>query len=336
MHLQGLDLNLLIALDALLTETNVTRAAERIHISQPGMSAALQKLRWHFKDPLLERIGRRLELTPRARELVEPVRDILHRVRGLSAPDCEFDPATAQRVFRVACSTYCSEMFALPLAARLGKTAPGIAIQFDDLLCDTVARLIDGSVDCTITLLQRLTLDPAHAGAEKSLNSQGLFSDRLVIAAAAGNVALASLTTYDEFCELPYVETRFGNQFLSLSEDIFQRQGRQPATRMRLPSFQQTLQLIAETDMVGMAPLRLVERYADRLGLQWVECPIEIPVLDEQIFWHPRNDQDAGHRWFRELLTEVVESVMGSPRAGSVVDVDFATRKIGETGRRTA
>lgn len=336
MHLQGLDLNLLIALDALLTEHNVTRAAERIHISQPGMSAALQKLRWHFKDPLLERIGRRLELTPRARELVEPVRDILHRVRALSAADHDFDPATVQRVFRIACSTYCSELFALPLASRLSKIAPGVAVQFDDLLSDTVTRLIDGSLDCTITVLQRLTLYQTCAGAEKSLNNRELFSDRLVLAAAANNRALDSLSSYDEFCDLPYVETRFGNQFMSLSEEIFQCQGRLPKTRMLLPSFQQTLQLVAATDMVAMAPLKLIERYADQLGLRWIDAPIELPVLDEQLFWHPRNDQDPGHRWFRDVLADVIEATIDAGQRRSVVDVDFAARKVGEVGRRTA
>ncbi len=336
MHLQGLDLNLLIALDALLAEHNVTRAAERIHISQPGMSAALQKLRWHFKDPLLERIGRRLEPTPRARELVEPVRDILHRVRALSAADREFDPATVQRAFRVACSTYCSELFTLPLAHRLSEVAPGITVQFDDLLCDTMPRLIDGSLDCTITLLQRLTLDQACAGAEKSLNSRDMFSDRFVLTAAAGNRVLDDLSSYDAFCDLPYVETRFGNQFMSISEGIFRRQGRQPSPRMLLPSFQQTLQLVAATDMVAIVPQKLVERYADQLGLRWIESPIELPVLDEQLFWHPRNDQDPGHRWFRDLLADVINATISLGARASVVDVDFAARRIGEAGRSRA
>src|SRR3546814_2974175 len=100
MHLQGLDLNLLIALDALLTERNVTRAAERIHISQPGMSAALQKHRHHFSDQLLERIGRNMELTARGRALAEPVKSILSQVRDLSDQRSEENTSALQSLMR--------------------------------------------------------------------------------------------------------------------------------------------------------------------------------------------------------------------------------------------
>lgn len=119
MHLQRLDLNLLIALDALLTERNVTRAAERIYISQPGMSAALQKLRQHFSDPLLERIGRNMELTARGRALADPVKTILTQIRELNDQCKSFDPSQAQRVFRISATTYVSELLAVPLIARL-------------------------------------------------------------------------------------------------------------------------------------------------------------------------------------------------------------------------
>ena len=96
MHFQGVDLNLLVALDALLSEKSVTRAAERIHISQPGMSAALQKLRWHFSDQLLERVGRRLELTPLAHGLAEPLKEILFKVRQILDTEPSFNPLVGE------------------------------------------------------------------------------------------------------------------------------------------------------------------------------------------------------------------------------------------------
>ena len=151
MHLGGLDLNLLVALDALLREKNVTRAAERIYISQPGMSAALQKLREHFSDQLLERVGRKLELTPRGRELAGRVTDILLSIKSLDKSLEQFDHRTAHRVFRVSASTYCSDLLAVPVIEHLAEAATNISCQFDDLTSETVSRVIDG--DWTSRLL---------------------------------------------------------------------------------------------------------------------------------------------------------------------------------------
>lgn len=308
MHLQGLDLNLLIALDALLSEHNVTRAAERVHISQPGMSAALQKLRWHFKDELLERIGRKLELTPRARTLVDPVRDILHRVRTLTAGEEGFDPSTAERLFRIGGSSLCSELLALPLARKLMEEAPGIRFQFDDLLSDTLTRLFEGGLDCTITVTQMLTLDPVCI--DKSLSERPLFTDRLVVAVAKDNPHVGETLGYEQFCTLPYVETRFGSTSTSIAEQILRRQTRRPVTHFWFPSFHQTLNAVAQTDMVAIAPSLLVKRYAETLPLRIVEPPLELPPLPERLFWHPRNDFDPGHRWFRDLVSRVTAEVV--------------------------
>ena len=146
MNLQGLDLNLLIALDALLTERNVTRAAERIHISQSGMSAALDKLRQYFSDPLLERIGRNMELTARGRALADPVKTILSQIRELNDPSNTFDPTVARRVFRISATTYCCELLATPLISRLRESAPKISVQFEELSADTTDRILDAQL----------------------------------------------------------------------------------------------------------------------------------------------------------------------------------------------
>lgn len=327
-HLQGLDLNLLIALDALLSEHNVTRAAERVHISQPGMSAALQKLRWHFKDELLERIGRKLELTPRARALVDPVRDILHRARMLTADDDGFDPGTAERLFRLGGSSLCSELLALPLAQRLMQEAPGIRFQFDDLLADTLTRLFEGGLDCAITVTQMLSLDPVCL--DKSLSERPLFTDQLVVAVAESNPLVGDTLSYEEFCSLSYIETRFGSHSNSIAEQILRQQGQRPLTRFWMPSFHQSLSAVAQTDMITIAPSLLVKRYGETLALRSVEAPLELPSLPEQLFWHPRNDFDPGHRWFRELVTQVTAEVVQDNHLTLTGTGDFTPGKVDE------
>jgi|SRR5579883_644130 len=304
MHLDGLDLNLLIALDALLSEKNVTRAAERLHITQPGMSAALQKLRGHFADELLEPVGRRLELTPRARALAGPIKSILLEIKSLSAKLEQFDSSTAQRVFRIASSTYCSDLLAVPLLQRLAELAPHISCHFDELQSSTLSRLVEGQLDFAITIAPGLFDDPVVR--DKSLSEAPLFTDRMTLVVAEGNDTVGETISFDELCERPYAETRFGNDLVGLGERVWQQQSKAPRVRAWLPTFQLTLDAVSRTDLMAMVPARLVSLHERRFRVRTLAVPFDVPLLEEQIFWHRRNDTDPGHRWLRNLLTTVV------------------------------
>ncbi|MBO9376279.1 LysR family transcriptional regulator [Sphingomonas histidinilytica] len=308
MHLRGLDLNLLIALDALFTEKNVTRAAERINISQPGMSAALQKLRWHFSDPLLERVGRRMELTVRGRALADPVREILIKVRDLTDKPEEFDPATARRVFRIGATTFCSDILAAPLLCRIERISPNISVQFEDLATDTVHRLIDGQLDFAITISARILSDEVNL--DSSLSSLDLFTDEFVLVTSRQNSRVGDTVTFDQLCELPYIETRFGNVIAGISEQMWRQQPKQPQIRAWLPNFQLTLDTVSHTDMVAIVPLHLAQLHGDRYNVRTLPVPVEMPTIEERLFWHQRNDQDPGHAWFKGLLQETVQGFL--------------------------
>lgn len=304
MHLEGLDLNLLIALDALLSEKNVTRAAERLHITQPGMSAALQKLRSHFSDELLEPIGRKLELTPRGCALAGPVKSILLEIKSLSAKLDHFDSSTAQRVFRVASSTYCSDLLAVPVIRRLSELAPRISCHFDALQSGTFSRLVEGQLDFAVTIAPGLFGDAVAQ--DKSLSEEPFFTDRMTLIVAEGNDAVGDVISFDELCDRPYAETRFGNDLVGLGERVWQQQSRAPRVRAWLPTFQLTLDAVSRTDLMAMVPARLVSVYRGRFRVRTLEVPFDVPLLEEQIIWHRRNDTDPGHRWFRNLLKTIV------------------------------
>lgn len=304
MHLQGLDLNLLVALDALLSEKNVTRAAERIHISQPGMSAALQKLRYHFDDPLLERVGRSMELTNRARMLAEPTKLILSQIRDLSDESRRFEPDKANRVFRISATTYCSEILATPLIRKLQEIAPKVSVQFEDLSPDTIRRISDGQIDFAITITARIIEDLDSLN--DSLQSEGLFSDQFVIAISRENPYAGDTITFDTFCEMPYLETRFGGVFAGVSEQMLRQQPRQPRICGWLPNFQLTLDAIGQTNMVTILPSLMVDLKRDRYNVRTLPAPFEMPALEERLFWHKRNDNDPGHKWMVGLLQSVV------------------------------
>jgi LysR family transcriptional regulator, nod-box dependent transcriptional activator len=308
MHLQGLDLNLLIALDALLSEKNVTRAAERINISQPGLSAALQKLRYYFDDPLLERVGRHLELTGRAKMLAEPVKDILSQIADLSDHSKTFEPAEARRIFRIAATTFCSEILATPLLQKLQQTAPGIGIQFEDLSTETANLLSDGKLDFAITISARM-IENFDMSVE-FLRSSKLFIDNFVIAMSKDNPHPRDTITFDELCEMPYLETRFAGIIAGIGEQTWRQQVRQPRVCGWLPNFQLTLDAVGQTDMATILPSLLVSLKGHYYNVRTLPVPFDMPVLEERLFWHKRNETDPGHRWMMDTLNGIVGTLM--------------------------
>jgi DNA-binding transcriptional LysR family regulator len=280
MHLGGLDLNLLVALDALLTEKNVTRAAERIHVSQPGMSAALQKLRDHFADQLLERIGRNFALTTKGRVLAEPVKAILSQIADLNDQGTRFDASSARRVFRVSATTYGCEIVATPLISRLREVAPLISVQFEEL-------------------------------------STKLFTDEFVVAISKNNALTATTITFDELCEMGYIETRFGGVIAGVAEQLWRQQPKQPHTCGWLPNFQLTMNTVGQTDMATIVPSLLVTMQGEQYNVRSLPVPFEMPTLEERLYWHRRNDKDSGHVWMRRTLEEVTTGLAIRERAVS-------------------
>lgn len=311
MHLRGLDLNLLIALDVLLVECNVTRAAEKMNISQPGMSGALRKLREHFDDPLLESVGRQMELTPRARELQDAVHDVVQRARRLVEMAPAFDPASSDRMFTIAGSSLCSELLAMPLTRRLLAEAPGIRLRFEDLSDISIMNLHRGSIDAVITIPQAIRLNDREIARE--FGEQLLFTDRMVLAMAAGNPLIGDTLTYEQLCRLQFVETRFSGLMPTIPEQILRRQIKQPLIHFWLPNFQQSLVVAANTDMVTILPSLIVARHRKDLDVRAMEVPFDLPLLSERLYWHPRHDDDLGHVWLREVLAEVAAEATAVP-----------------------
>lgn len=303
MHFRGLDLNLLVALDALLTERNVTRAAERLCISQPGMSAALQKLRDHFSDPILERVGRKFELTARAREMTPTIKELLSTIDTLAKATPEFNPQESNRTFSIAMSAYCADVISARLASFLLQKAPSIVCHIDDLSSDSLSELDNGKHDFCVTVAQRAILDPAYA--EGSLMEKHLFTDQFCVVASSGNSKFNKISGFQDFCDLPYVETVFSGHVTSIVEYAFRGQIRKPMTRITAPSFWNAMTLASQSDFVTIVPRRMLETYKQALKLQTKPFDLPIPHLHETLMWHMRADDDRGSIWFRNVLDEI-------------------------------
>lgn len=311
MHFKGLDLNLIVILDALLEEQSVTRAAERVHVSQPAVSAALAKLRRHTGDELLQKVGRDFILTARAQSMVEPVKEILRQIESTISPSSEFDPSQSDRTFQIAMSSYAAEVLTPGLVGKIATSYPRISCEVEDIHTESLARVKKGAIDCCITFQQTTLLNPRESVEE--LSHAHAFSDEWVLIAASGNDLVTERTSFEEFCSLPYVETRMGRDLRSLPDRILDQQIARPRVILSVPSFELAITSVMNSDCVAVVPSLLID---DRLRsfLKMFRPPFAMPTLEEFLVWHSRNDAEPGHKWFRQLVFEVALEMQPSAR----------------------
>lgn len=302
MHFKGLDLNLLVVLDALLEEQSVTKAAERVHVSQPAVSAALAKLRQHTGDELLQKVGRDFQLTPRAKSMIKPVKEILFQIDSTIHTASEFDPFLSERTFKIAMSSYSAEVLMPGLARKLATSYSGIACVVEEIYSESLARVKKGVIDCCITFQQTKYLNPRESIEDLSITHA--FSDEWMLIASAGNGLVTETMSYEDFCALRYVETRLGGILPSFVETTLERQNSRPRASMSVPSFELAITSVINSDCVAVVPSLLVDDHLHS-SLKMFKPPFEMPTLEEFLVWHSRNDLDPGHMWFRELIFEV-------------------------------
>ncbi len=311
MNFKGLDLNLLVILDALLEEQSVTKAAERVHVSQPAASAALAKLRQHTGDELLQKVGREFSLTPRARTMIKPVKEILLHIESTIYTGSEFDPAQSDRTFNIAMSTYSAEVLLPELVEKMSEQYPTLSCVVEDIQAESLARVKSGSIDCCITFQQAKLLNPSETIEELSYHLA--FSDEWMLIAATDNSHVTENLTYDEFCALSYIETRLGRTLSSFVERTLDHQNYRPRPNLAVPSFELAITSVMNSSCVAVVPALLID---DRLRpfLKMFRPPFEMPSIEEFLVWHSRNDADPGHTWFRRLILEVAQDLQSSVR----------------------
>lgn len=293
------NLNLLGVLDALLTERNVTRAAEKMHLSQPAMSNALAKLRQLFDDPLLVRVPGGLALTPRAEELVEPVHRILEEVDHAFQPQQTFDPATAQNSFNIA-ATDSLEMTLLPqLSQRLCKQAPGVKLTVVPRLSAKVphAQLLSGEIDLVI----------GHfADMPETLHVRMLYQEKLVLLVRDQHPTIRRKPTLAQLVAVPHVLVYpQADAFLALISQQHPETISQLNMAVRLPHYGAAPLIVSQSDCSVILPSRLAERFAALLPLKIFPIPFEIPSFPINAAWHERTHHDPAQQWLRQMFVEI-------------------------------
>lgn len=296
--LQNVDLNLLPALDALLDEASVARAAQRLHLSESAMSRTLTRLRSVLGDPLLVRAGRGMVLTPHARQLREPVRALTQTASALLRPaGAAWDLSTLQRTFVLRTNDGFVEGFGAALVTRAAAQAPGVCLRFAPKPDKSVQPLRDGSIDLDVGVL-------GPSGPEVKL--QSLYRDRFVGVVRTGHALLAPPgPTAARYAASRHVITSRRGRTGGPVDEALAAHGLTRQVAAIVPTFRAGLLMAAQTDLVALVPASLMTTDAASTGLVAFELPVDTPPIIVSQMWHPRMDADPGHRWLRHLLVEV-------------------------------
>jgi DNA-binding transcriptional LysR family regulator len=295
-NLRKLDLNLLVTLDVLLAELNVTRAAERLNFSQPSVSVHLAKLRDVLGDPLLLPGPRGMRATARAEALREPLREALEALEQAVAPARPFDPAQATHTWRVAATDYAESTIVLPALPGLRAAAPGTRLAIVEAVPPRIAKQAErGEID-----LGFHTSEEAPA----SLRRRVLFAERYVLAGRADHPRLKRRPTLAQFAKFEHaIVSPDGGGFAGVTDEALARTGLARRVVLSVPHFLFMISALASTDLVAMVPARLVR---DNPALRVVEAPVEVPGYEMAMLWHERSHRDPAHQWLRAHIADSV------------------------------
>lgn len=292
--IRHLDFNLLKTLDALLDERSVTRAAERLSLTQPAVSGMLTRLRESFGDPLFVRAQRGMVPTLRAEQLAAPVKQLLSDIEQMLQPQA-FDPATAQMIVSMASTDYALRAVVVPFLSALRLQAPNIRVAVQPVNVQHLAGQLDrGDIDLAL-----VTPDSTAPG----LHAAALFDERYVCVMRAGHPDAAAKTwSLERFCSLDHVlVSPSGGSFQGVTDQALARIGRSRRVTLSVTSFLVLPEILRTSDLIAVVPRRLA-LHAD--GLVMLEPPVEVPGFSKTLAWHERTHHDPGQQWLRTLLID--------------------------------
>lgn len=292
MRLQQLDLNLFLVFEAIYRERNLTRVAQELHITQPAVSNALNRLRDRFADPLFERSPRGMLPTPLAEQMIERVREAL----GLLAESIEvpelFDPAHCSHTLSFAMNDLAESLVLAPLLANLSRQAPQMTItSFSLPRREVVAELASGRLDFAVDAPMLPLADLCHAP---------LMNERYVCALRAGHPALARPWDLPAYLALNHLHVSSRRTGLGYVDHALQQLGQVRRVQLRLQHYLVAPELVRETDLAWTLPAELAQRF----GLVTRSLPFELAPLELNLFWHRRRDASPMGRWLRDMLLQ--------------------------------
>jgi DNA-binding transcriptional LysR family regulator len=305
MNLARLDLNLLVSLDALLQQRSVTRAAAQMGLSQPALSASLARLRRHFDDELLTRVGNDYRLTPLALQLRDLVRLALSGAERVFTAQPDFDPGSSTREFTLLVSDYIVVVLGDTLAALLAEEAPHARLRLTPHSPAIVERaeqeLLGGQV---MMLPHGFLTDVSH---------RDLYQDEWVCVVSADNPVADDGLTVEHLRTLPWVATYHGQTASTPAARQLRMLGIEPRVQVVTENFITVPTLVAGSNRIALLQRRLVDLLPLSSGIRALACPVELGPLVEAMWWHPGSDDDPEHRYLRDVIVRATALAVGTP-----------------------
>ncbi|AQA03791.1 LysR family transcriptional regulator [Mycobacterium sp. MS1601] len=300
MNLSGVDLNLLVVLQAVLQERSATKAAARLHLTQPAVSNALARLRVLLGDPLFVRAGRGLSPTPAALAVQPRLEQALRLLEEVVQDLDDFDMSTTTREWVVAFADLYGPLVLPELDRRLQQQAPRSSVRVVALDRISVAdALATGEVDVYLGI--PTTTPPAWC-------SEPAYTDDLVGVIATHHPEAGSAMTLDRFVDLPHAHVRISPGRGREVDDALARLGHSRRIRLTVSHYSSLFPVVENGHCIAVAPRRLARHYARRSAITLFELPLELPTYDVRLFWHVRVDGDPGVAALREILREIVHA----------------------------
>ena len=296
LNLRSIDLNLLPVFDAIMEAGQLSRAAESLGMSQPAISAALQRLRHTFGDTLFVRTHHGMTPTPRARELHDQLGPQLVALRDTLNPENRFDPATSQRHFRILSLDYFEMVVLGPLLARLRQQAPLVVLEILSANDDMPDELHKGRADLSVD---------AFVADDDRLQRSVLLQERLSVIARKGHPTIKGRCNKQQFLEAEHVVLPDRNRQLPLDQ-ILNAPGWQRRTGARVTQFASMLAVCGGSDLIATVPDRLAQQYAETMQLQVLPFPVDLPPVPVYMIWSPAQQRDPAHRWLRQQLEQTI------------------------------
>lgn len=302
-HLERLDLNLLVALRALLAERHVTRAAARVGLTQPAMSHALARLRSALGDPLLVRTRAGMTLTARAAELAEPLERTLGELARLLAAPGAFEPARSSRTFHVATTDYVELVLMPAVLARLWREAPNVVVKLRTLDGRGLEELDAGRVD--------VVLGPLTAAERGSLLAQRVLRERFVCVVRGDHPGVGRRLSLERFLALPHALITPRGESGGIVDTALAKLGARRRIAVEVPHFLVAPFLVEKTDVVLTLAERVARALAPSVRLRVLAPPreLDLPGFDVSLVWHERDRADPAHAWFRGVIASAARTL---------------------------
>ena len=294
-NIRNVDLNLLFVLDVLLDERSVSRAAQRLNLSQPAVSGALKRLRETFKDPMFVRTRQGIRPTPQALQLIGPLKTVLQDIDTILSV-AEFRPDAAENIFTIAATDYAQMTFLAPLMQQVHLAASNIRFSIVSTDIPRMSGQFDRQeIDFAITVPEM---------APQNAQIMNLFEDRYVCAASLRHSTAKQGISLDTFCELDHVlVTPSSGGFHGPTDDALAKLGRRRHVSVSVPNFLSLPGILADSEFITVAPERILRPFSESLRI--FPTPLPLPAFRVIGAWHELSARSPAHTWLRERMAEL-------------------------------